>query len=101
LRSRGSGWRSPRHGPHAPRWSRAFLPAQDTSAEVTVECGAGHGEAEPHDQRLDLGHVLRPRGLVRAALEPPVLIARGALRAGASEHVEPTRIPAIDRRLRR
>src|SRR5207253_7005146 len=61
--------------------------------------GVRHREAEPFDQRGDLGHILRARGLVRAALEPPVLVAGRAPRVRAPEHVEPARIPAVDRRL--
>src|SRR5580765_1369081 len=76
-------------------------PSKDTSAEVAVERDVGQGEPESLDQGRHFGHVLGPRALVRSALEAPVLIPSGAPRVGAPEHVEPPRIPAIDRRLRR
>src|SRR5882724_114608 len=73
------------------------LPA--ASAEVAIRRGVGHPQPEPLDQRRHLGHVLGARRLVRAALEPPVLVTGRAPRIRAPEHVEPARIPAIDRRL--
>src|SRR4030095_12126503 len=76
-------------------------PSRNTSAEGAGERDVAQGEPEPRDQGRHFGHVLDPRGLVRSALEAPVLIASGAPGVGVPEHVEPPRIPPIDRRLRR
>src|SRR5262245_8366369 len=77
------------------------LRSRTTSHEVAIGGRAGNAQAEPLDQRGDIGHVLAPRGLVRAALEPPELVASGPPGVRAPEHVEAARIPPVDRRLGR